>query len=133
MPVSDICTSKPGLSQPLVGFVPSPAYLQRIQQSTPAIAPLLKAFPTGQSATTNLNVYNWSGSGKQTQNEDFGLIRVDQIFNAKTSAFLRINFDQGRLVSPNGDTTGYLQDTVSTQNNPKTALSRCSVRSHPQF
>ena len=110
------------LSQPLVGFVPSPAYLQQIQQSTPAIAPLLKAFPAGQSPSANVNVYNWSGSGKQTQNEDFGLLRVDQVFDSKTSAFVRINFDQGRLVSPNGDSTGFLQDTVSTQNNPKNGV-----------
>lgn len=110
------------LSQPLVGFVPSPTYLQQVTQATPALAPLLKAFPIGQSATSNPNVYNWAGSGRQVQNEDFGLFRLDQTFSSKTSAFVRINLDQGRLLSPNGDSSGYLLDTVSTQNNPKNGV-----------
>lgn len=110
------------LAQPLIGFVPSPAFLQQTIQTTPALAPLLKAYPTGQTPTSNPNIYNWAGTGKQTQNEDFGLFRIDQIFSSKTSAFLRINLDQGRLLSPNGDSSGYLQDTLSTQNNPKNGV-----------
>lgn len=111
------------VSTPLTGFVPSPTFLQQTIQITPAIAPLLRAYPTGQTqSTTNANVYNWTGSGNLTQSEDFGLFRLDQQFSPKTSAFVRVNLDQGRLVSPNGDGTGTLLDSISTQNSPKNGV-----------
>jgi hypothetical protein len=110
------------LVQPLIGFVPSPAFIQSTETTTPAVTPLLNAYPKGQSVTSNPNLDNWAGSGRAIQNEDFGLVRVDQTFNPKTSAFLRLNFDQGRISAPNGDSTGYLLDTVSTQNSPKNGV-----------
>lgn len=110
------------LVQPLIGFVPSPAFIQTTEATTPAVTPLLNAYPKGQSVTSNPNVDNWAGSGRAIQNEDFGLVRVDQTFSPKTSAFARLNFDQGRISAPNGDSTGYLLDTVSTQNSPKNGV-----------
>ena len=110
------------LVQPLIGFVPSPAFIQTTEMTTPAVAPLLNAYPTGQSVTSNPNVDNWAGSGRAIQNEDFGLVRIDHTFSPKTSAFMRLNFDQGRISAPNGDSSGYLLDTVSTQNSPKNGV-----------
>ena len=110
------------LVQPLIGFVPSPAFIQSTETTTPAVTPLLNAYPKGQSVTSNPNVDNWAGSGRAIQNEDFGLVRIDQTFSPKTSAFVRLNFDQGRISAPNGDSTGYLLDTVSTQNSPKNGV-----------
>ncbi len=110
------------LIQPLVGFVPSPNYARQIMAQTPAIASILAAYPVGQTATANPNVYSYSSSGRQTQNEDFGLARVDQVFNARTSGYLRINLDQGRLQVPYGDSTGFLQDAQQIQNNPKNGV-----------
>ena len=68
------------------------------------------------------NVNTWTGSGRAIQNEDFGLLRIDQIFSPRTSAFVRMKFDQGRIVSPLGDGTVYRQDTTSVQNNPKNGV-----------
>ncbi len=110
------------LTQPLVGFVPSPALVQQTAQSSPALAAILAAYPIGQTATANANVYSYSASGRQTQKEDFGLVRVDQIFNSRTSSYVRINLDQGRLQVPFGDSTGFLQDTQQIQNNPKNGV-----------
>ncbi len=110
------------LTQPLVGFVPSPAFAQQTAQRSPALAPILAAYPAGQTATANPSVYSYSASGRQVQNEDFGLFRIDQVFNARTSGYLRINLDQGRLRVPYGDSTGYLQDTQQIQNNPKNGV-----------
>ncbi len=110
------------LVQPLVGFVPSAAFLQETLQTSPALTSILAAYPAGQTPTSNANVNTWTGSGRAIQNEDFGLLRIDQIFSPRTSAFVRINFDQGRLLSPLGDGTGYLQDTTSVQNNPKNGV-----------
>ena len=124
------------LTQPLVGFVPSPAFAQQTAQKAPALATILAAYPTGQIATANPNVYSYTASGRQTQNEDFGLVRVDQIFNSRTSGYLRFNLDQGRLQVPFGDSTGFLQDTQQIQNDPKngvvslehTSAGRCLTR-----
>ncbi|WP_419806920.1 TonB-dependent receptor domain-containing protein [Terriglobus sp.] len=111
-----------GLTQPLVGFVPSPAFAQQTGQKSPALATILAAYPMGQTATANPNVYSYTASGRQTQNEDFGLVRIDQIFNSRTSGYLRFNLDQGRLQVPLGDSTGFLQDRQQIQNNPKNGI-----------
>ncbi len=110
------------LRQPLVGFVPSPAFAQQTVARSPALASILAAYPVGQAATTNPNVYSYSSAGRQTQNEDFGLARVDQVFSSRTSGYVRINLDQGRLQVPYGDSTGFLQDTQQVQNNPKNGV-----------
>ncbi len=110
------------LSQPLVGFVPSPAYLAATQAKSPAIAGLLAYFPTGQTATANASVNQFNGSGRQTQNEDSGLVRIDQIFTSRTSAYFRYNLDQASLIVPNGDANGYIGDTLASQQDPKNAV-----------
>src|SRR5665213_4410161 len=110
------------LTQPLVGFVPSAAFIQQTGQSTPALVPLLNAYPAGQAPTSNPNIDSRTSSGQNIQNEDFGLFRLDQQFSSKTSAFVRINLDQGRLQSPLGDGSGYLNDSLATQNDPKNGV-----------
>ena len=74
------------LGQPLVGFDPSPAYRAATVAKTPAVAPLFSSYPMGQTATVNASVYQFTGSGRAIQNEDYGLIRIDQTFNSRTSA-----------------------------------------------
>lgn len=110
------------LAQPLVGFVPSAAYIAATEAKSPALAALLAFYPTGQTATANPNVNQFNGSGRQVQNEDFGLVRIDQTFNSRTSAYFRYNLDQARLLVPNGDATGYIGDTLSSQQDPKNAV-----------
>ena len=110
------------LAQPLVGFVPSAAYVAATQTKSPAIATLLAYYPAGRQATANPSVDQFNGSGRQVQNEDFGLVRIDQTFNSRTSAYFRFNLDQARLVVPNGDATGYIGDTLASQQDPKNAV-----------
>lgn len=110
------------VAQPLVGFVPSPTYIAATRTKSPAIASLLAYYPTGQTPTSNASVSQWNGSGRQLQNEDFGLVRIDQTFSSRTSAYLRYNLDQARLVVPNGDSSGFIGDTLSSQQDPKNAV-----------
>ncbi len=110
------------LSQPLIGFVPSPAYLAATKAKSPAVASLLAYFPSGQTATANASVNQFNGSGRQTQDEDFGLVRIDQTFSSRTSAYFRYNLDQASLSVPNGDATGYIGDTLASQQDPKNAV-----------
>ena len=110
------------VGQPLIGFVPSPAYIAATQAKSPSIATLLAFYPVGQTPTANANVNQFSGSGRQVQNEDFGLVRIDQTFSSRTSAYFRYNLDQARIQVPNGDATGYIGDTLSSQQDPKNAV-----------
>ena len=110
------------LGQPLIGFVPSPAYLAATQARSPAIATLLAFYPAGQTPTANANVNQFNGSGRQVQNEDFGLVRIDQTFTSRTSAYFRYNLDQASLQVPNGDANGYIGDTLSSQQDPKNGV-----------
>ena len=110
------------IAQPLVGFVPSPAYLATTGLKSPAIAGLLGYFPMGQTPTTNASVYQFNGSGRQAQTEDFGLVRIDHTFTPKTSAYFRYNLDQASLSVPNGDANGYIGDILASQQDPKNAV-----------
>ena len=110
------------VGQPLIGFVPSPSYIRATQAKSPAIATLLAFYPVGQTPTANANVNQFNGSGRQVQDEDFGLVRIDQTFSSRTSAYFRYNLDQARIQVPNGDATGYIGDTLSSQQDPKNAV-----------
>ena len=110
------------LGQTLIGFVPSPSYRAQILQTSPQLQPVLNAYPLGQAATSNPNVFSWTGAGRQVQNEDFGLVRIDHRFTQATTAYARFNLDQGRLQVPNGDGSGYLRDSVQTSDSPKNGI-----------
>jgi hypothetical protein len=110
------------LGQTLIGFVPSPAYRAQVLQASPQLLPILNAYPLGQAPTSNPNVFSWTGAGRQVQNEDFGLVRIDHRFTQSTTAYARFNLDQGQLQAPNGDSSGYLRDTVLTSDSPKNGI-----------
>jgi hypothetical protein len=82
----------------------------------------LNAYPAGQLPTSNLSVWSWTGTGRQTQTENFGLARVDHRFSDHILLYARFNLDQGQLSVPNGDSSGYLTDTVLTEDNPKNGI-----------
>lgn len=110
------------LGQTLIGFVPSDSYRNKVLQTSPQLQPILSAYPAGQAATSNVNVASWTGTGRQIQNEDFGLVKIDHRFTENTTAYARFNLDQGQLQVPNGDSSGYLRDTVLTDDSPKNGI-----------
>ena len=110
------------VGQPLIGFVPSPAYIAATRIKSPAIASLLAFYPAGQAPTANADVYQLNSSGRQVQNEDFGLVRIDQTFTSRTSAYFRYNLDQASIQVPNGDANGFVGDTLSSQQDPKNVV-----------
>jgi Carboxypeptidase regulatory-like domain len=110
------------LGQTLIGFVPSGAYRAAVLQTSPQLQAVLSAYPEGQSITSNANVAQWTGLGRQTQKENFGLVRIDHRFSSRTTAYARFNLDQAELSTPNGDSSGYLRDTLLTQDNPKNGI-----------
>jgi len=110
------------LGQTLIGFVPSDLYRAVVLKASPQLLPLLNAYPQGQTATSNKNVSSWTGYGRQTQTENFGLFRIDHRWSDKTTVYARFNLDQGALNAPSGDSSGYLRDTVATDDSPKNGI-----------
>jgi hypothetical protein len=109
------------LGQPLTGLVPSASYRAQVLAVSPALKPILDAYPAGTAATSDPNVNTWYGSGRQTGSEDAGLARVDHRFDDKTNGFLRFNMDSGVADAPNGG-NGFLRDRLGTTIKPYNAI-----------
>jgi Carboxypeptidase regulatory-like domain/TonB dependent receptor len=88
-----------------IGLVPSPNFLSQAYVTSPALQPILNAYPLGTSPTSNPNVWNYVAVGRQIDNEDSGMIRVDQHFSDQNTAFLRFNSDEAVEQTPTGALT----------------------------
>ncbi|MBV9940140.1 MAG: TonB-dependent receptor [Acidobacteriaceae bacterium] len=85
-----------------IGLVPSPSFLQRASLASPALLSILHSYPVGTSPTSKPDVWNYVGRGRQIDNEDSGMIRLDYRFSDKTTAFLRYNADEAVQTTPTG-------------------------------
>jgi hypothetical protein len=88
-----------------IGLVPSPSFIAQAGLASPALTPILQAFPAGTSPTSNSSVWNYVANGRQIDNEDSGMIRFDYHFSSKTTAFVRFNSDQAYETTPTGNLT----------------------------
>jgi hypothetical protein len=104
-------------SQPISGFVPTDAYRAQVAQKSPALAPLVNAFPEGNIRSADPNALLWISSGRNPTNEDAGLFRVDYAMSSKTSMSLRFNIDQYRTISP-----ALAENTITTMDPPNAVL-----------
>jgi hypothetical protein len=85
-----------------IGLVPSPSLLVRVAMTSPALLPLLNAYPAGASPATSPNVWNYNALGRQIDNEDSGMIRMDYHISSKTTSFVRFNSDEAVQTIPIG-------------------------------
>ena len=86
-----------------IGLVPSPNFLAQAAISAPALLPILQAYPAGTSPTAGSpNVWNYNALGRQIDNEDSGMIRLDYHFSDKTTSFVRYNSDEAVQTIPTG-------------------------------
>src|SRR5579871_6167150 len=88
-----------------IGLVPSPAFLAQASQTSPALLPILKAYPAGTSPTSQPNVWNYASLGRQIDNEDSGMVRLDYHSSDRTTAFARFNSDEAFETTPTGNLT----------------------------
>ncbi len=86
-----------------IGLVPSPAFAAQTLSTSPVLAPLLQAFPAGTSPTSNASVWNYDAPGRQVDNEDSGMIRIDHYFSDRTNAFVRFSSDEAVESVPSGN------------------------------
>ena len=89
------------LGQTQIGLVPSPFFVSQALVTSPALAPILSAYPHGTSPNTT-NVSNYNVEANAIDNEDAGMIRLDQHFSDRTTAFVRFNMDHAENALPAG-------------------------------
>ncbi len=87
------------LNKPITGTVPSASYRAQVASQQPVLAPLINAYPVGQSTISPVSM-TFNGTGKQNTREDSGLIRGDYHINDKMSAFVRFNTDHYTQTAP---------------------------------
>ena len=86
-----------------IGLVPSPTFLAQAAISSSPLLPILKAYPAGTSPTIGSpSVWNYNALGRQIDNEDSGMIRLDYHLSDKTTSFVRYNSDEAVQTIPAG-------------------------------
>lgn len=85
-----------------IGLVPSPVFLAQAAIASPALIPILSAYPLGTGATSNPSVWQYHAPGRQVDNEDSGMLRLDHYFSDRTTAFIRFNADEAVESNPTG-------------------------------
>ena len=85
----------------LIGTVPSDSFRAAALKQSPALAPLLAAFPEGTSSLS-ANVDQRNALASNAGNEDSGMIRVDYRVSDATTIFGRFNIDNVLLSGPSG-------------------------------
>jgi hypothetical protein len=96
-----------------IGLVPSPSLAAQAGLTSPVLAPILRAYPLGTSPTSNPNVWQYKAVGRQIDNEDSGMVRLDQYLSARTTAFIRFNADEAVESIPTGQLTA--KTTIDTK------------------
>ena len=91
--------------QTLIGFVPAVAYRNSMLAASPALAPIVNAYPLGTGATSNANISQYTGTGGLIDNESSEMIRIDQHFTGQTTGYVRFNYDQAIGTTPLGTLT----------------------------
>ena len=104
------------VGQTLIGFVPSAAFRAQVAETSPALSPIIAAFPAGTVHTADPNVDRFIGQGRQLTNEDFGIFRYDHKFSDSNTLSLRYNIDNGLSDLPNGVLRDRTATTLTTHN-----------------
>ena len=89
------------LNTPITGTVPSASYRTQVAALQPVLAPLINAYPLGQTPLSSVSA-TFNGTGRQVTREDSGLIRADYHVSDRMSAFVRFNTDHYTQTAPDG-------------------------------
>src|SRR5271156_1982609 len=99
------------LGQTLIGYVPSPAFRAQVLAQSPELAPVINAYPAGRNPTSNSDVYQFVGEGKQVGEENSGMFRLDYHFSDATNLYWRANLDYADYLLPYSPSSGqYLNE-----------------------
>jgi hypothetical protein len=106
---------------PLSGYVPSSAFRTQILADSPMLESIVNAYPLGQAPTDDPDVDQFASSGTQVVNENSAMLRLDQHFSDRTTAFVRINFDRAVNTQPLASSGSYLEDRQQLTSAPVNA------------
>ena len=107
------------LGQTLIGYVPSAVFRSQALATSPALAPVINAYPIGQNATSDPNVSQFVGQGNQIGQENSGMFRLDYRFSDSTNLYWRANIDQVDYHLPYSPSSGqYLNETEELTSYP---------------
>ncbi len=95
---------------PLLGYVPSSAFRAKALADSPELGPIVNGYPLGQAPTSDLDIDQFASEGTQVVNENSAMIRFDQRFSEKTTAFVRFNYDRAVNTQPLASSGNYLED-----------------------
>ena len=101
---------------PLLGFVPSDSLRTEVTAQSPALIPILNAYPGGQAPTSNPDIDQFTTDARQKVFENSAMLRLDQHFSDRTTAFFRFNFDRAVNTQPNGSLSDQQQLTSTPVN-----------------
>jgi Carboxypeptidase regulatory-like domain/TonB dependent receptor-like, beta-barrel len=104
-------------AQQVSGFVPTDAYRAQVAAKSPALAPLINAYPKGSYATADPNALLWISAGRNPTSEDSGLFRIDYAMSSATTINLRFNTDAYRTSS-----VALAESTFTTMDPPNAVL-----------
>jgi hypothetical protein len=99
---------------PLQSFVPSDPFRTQVAAQSPALIPILNAYPHGEIPTSSPDIDEFTSQGTQVATENSAMIRLDQRFTEKTTAFARFNIDRAVNTQPLGN----LLDRQQLTSNP---------------
>jgi hypothetical protein len=87
------------LGQTFTNFVPNAAFRSQVLAKSPSLAPILKAYPVGQTPVDSVTD-QITKVASDTIREDAGMGRFDYRFNSKNSTFFRYNVDNAYIDNP---------------------------------
>jgi hypothetical protein len=106
---------------PVIGYVPDPAFRQTVARDS-LIYAIMNAYPVAGPRTTltptsgpgsDPNVDQISCQCTQVVNENSAMLRMDQHFSARTTGFMRFNYDRSVNTQPFSVAATDLQQQVS--------------------
>ncbi len=95
---------------PLSGYVPSRAFRAKVLADSPELEPIVNGYPLGQAPTSDLDTDQFVSEGTQVVKENSAMVRLDQRFSEKTTAYVRFNFDRAVNTQPLASSGNYLGD-----------------------
>ena len=102
------------LGTTLLGNVPSASVRSQVLSTSPALSPIVNAFPTGQThLDANTDLYTLQTVN--TLREDAGMARFDYLFSNNTSALIRYSIDNVKSTTP--DVTGAIDEITNRPQN----------------
>lgn len=107
------------LGQTLIGYVPSANFGAQVLAQSPALTPVINAYPQGQDPTSNPDIAEFVGQGMQAGREDSDMLRVDHRFSEATSLFVRASTDAAVYFVPYSPSSGqYLNEQEELKSYP---------------